>query len=99
MIHGLMSQDSISILVHLANARFQENVERTKMFQTYIEETFNRTAETNIDPNWEPKADRAERLRREGLERRRETEAASKSKVSSEPDKEEDGDESLGLFI
>jgi len=99
VIQGLMSRNSILVLIHLANARFQENVERTKMFQAYIEEAFSQTAETNIDPNWEPKAERAERLRREGLERRREIEAASRSKESAETDKREDDVESLGLFV
>jgi len=94
-----MSLDSISVLIQLANARFQENVERTKMFQTYIEEAFNPTAETNIDPAWEPKAERAERLRREGLERRREAENTSRSKGTQELEQEEDVIESLGLFI
>ena len=62
-----MSQESIRRLVQLANARFLENKERTGMFEDNVRRAF----DTVVDSGWEPKDVRAERLRREGLERRK----------------------------
>lgn len=69
-IHGLVGRASISTLIELANARFQENVERTRIFQTYVEEAFTPSTEAITHHRWEPKIERAERLREEGLKRR-----------------------------
>ncbi|KAI8087837.1 methyltransferase TYW3-domain-containing protein [Gilbertella persicaria] len=68
-IHALVDSDYLLLLLTMANQKFEQNMARMKVF----EETM-KTELTKLDtkPVWEPKEERIQRMRQEGLAKRTE---------------------------
>ena len=81
-IISLMDNSSLQILVQLANSRFAGNKQRTTAFQASVKEMMKKN-DVVRDSSWEPKAERAERLKKEGLERRNQIENRVESRKNS----------------
>ncbi|KAI8875319.1 hypothetical protein K501DRAFT_233834 [Backusella circina FSU 941] len=65
-IHCLVDPSFLSLLVQMANEKFEQNIKRMKIFEDAVQQELSKQEKK---AQWESKEDRRERKRREGLER------------------------------
>jgi tRNA wybutosine-synthesizing protein 3 len=96
MVVRMVSEAYLEVLVKLADERFRTNADRVARFRSQLLQSREGKGGHGPSDGWEDKASRRERMRKCGLEKRKEHQLGEEAQTERRVMSEEDDDDLLG---